>query len=151
MASNKKNGLNGFMFPKMTAAMDMAPVGLVLDIQRRNAEAMNEAMQCTMRGIQRAMMRQVAMVTRMVQDNTRIAETLGHETPDRRLQLQADLFGQAYRTSVEGARDMRAILTETEQEMSDIIGSRVAATWTEMQTAIASRPAKADTSATTGN
>lgn len=151
MASNKKNGLNGFMFPKMTAAMDMAPVGLVLDIQRRNAEAMNEAMQCTMRGIQRAMMRQVAMVTRMVQDNTRIAETLSHETPDRRLQLQADLFGQAYRTSVEGARDMRAILTETEQEMSDIIGSRVAATWTEMQTAIASRPAKADTSATTGN
>lgn len=151
MASNKKNGLNGFMFPKMTAAMDMAPVGLVLDIQRRNAEAMNEAMQCTMRGIQRAMMRQVAMVTRMVQDNTRIAETLGHETPDRRLQLQADLFGQAYRTSVEGARDMRAILTETEQEMSDIIGSRVAATWTEMQTAIASRPAKADTSVTTGN
>ena len=151
MASNKKNGLNGFIFPKVPAPMDMAPVGLVLDIQRRNAEAMSEAMQCSMRGIQKAMMRQVAMVTRMVQDNTRIAETLGHETPDRRLQLQADLFGQAYRTSVESAREMRAILTETEQEMSDIIGTRVAATWTEMQSAIAARPAKPETPATSSN
>ncbi len=146
MASNKKNGFNGFMFPK-SAQMDIAPVGLVLDIQRRNAEAMSEAMQCSMRGIQKAMMRQVAMVTRMVQDNTRMAETLGHEAPDRRLQLQADLFGQAYRSSVEGAREMRAILTETEQEMSEIIGSRVAATWTEMQSAIATRPVKPETAA----
>jgi hypothetical protein len=135
------------MFPKMTAPMDMAPVGLLLDVQRRNSETMREVMQCSMRGIQKAMMRQVAMVTRMVQDNTRMAETLGQEAPERRMQLQADLFGQVYRTSVEEAREMRAILAETEQEMSEIIGARVTASWTEMQSALHAGRAKPEAAA----
>jgi hypothetical protein len=137
MASTKKTDTIPFIFPKFPAGLEMPHVGPLFEAQRRNAQAMAEAMQCSMRGLQKAMMRQTEILTRVVQDNTRIGETLTAETPERRMQSQADLMGHVYRASVEGAREVRTILAETEREMSEIVGSRMSESLKELQTVFA--------------
>jgi hypothetical protein len=137
MSSSKKNKEFGFSFPNM--AMEMPPVGAFWDAQRKNAAAVTEAMQCTMRGLQKAMTRQAEMVTRMVQDNARLGESFAAETPERRMQLQADMIGHVYRMSADGVQEVRRILSETEQEMAEIIGTRFNEGFDEMQKVLVKR------------
>lgn len=135
MASTINNNGAKPLFPTMTAAFQMPNLGLFLEAHRRNTEAVAEAMQCSMRGIQKAMMRQGEMVSRMVQDNARIGETVSADSPERRMQLQANLMTHAYQTSLENAREVRAILAEAEKEMSEIVEARVTEGFKELQSA----------------
>jgi hypothetical protein len=68
-----------------------------------------------------------------------MGESLAAETPERRMQLQADMIGQVYRVSADGAQEVRKILSETERQMAEIIGSRLNEGFDEMQRAFAQR------------
>jgi len=135
MASSKRKNGSGGMFPTMEACFVVPQVGVIIEAHRRNAQAMAEAMQCYMRGIQKAMLKQGEMVTRMVQDNVRIGESLVANSPEQRMQVQADFVTHVYKVSVESAKDVRAILTDAEKEMSGIVEARLVQGFKEMQSA----------------
>ena len=94
------------MMPKQ--GISTSPVfdlNVLMETQRKNAQALSDAMQLGIEGIQQAVTRQNEMVGRMVQDNTSLASTLMREgTPEQKAQRHADLVRTSYEMTVRNAR-----------------------------------------------
>lgn len=109
---------------------------LMMETQRKNAQAMSEIMQLSFEGAQHAFSRQAELVGRMVQDNSNYASSILTEgTPEQKVQRQADLVRKSYEASVAGAREVSDIISKSNEEAAEIINRRITASLTEFKAA----------------
>ncbi len=125
------------MMPKQgLSAAPAFDLKLLMETQRKNFQAMTDAMQLGMEGVQQAMSRQAELLGRMVQDNSTIATSLMSEgTPEQKVQRQADMMRKSYETTIRNAREVSDIIAKSGEEAAEIINRRVSATLTEFKAA----------------
>lgn len=125
------------MMPKQgLSATPVFDIKQMMETQRKNMQAMTDAMQLGMECIQAAMSRQAEIVGRMVQDNSSFASTIMSEgTPEQKVQRQAELMRKSYETTIKSAREVGDILTKSGEEAAEILNRRVSASLTEFKAA----------------
>lgn len=106
----------------------------MMETQRRNFQAMTEAGRMAMTGWQALMQQQADMVSRMAQSQSEIfRESMKEGTPEEKIARQADMFRQAYESSVEQSKEMAEMMMKTNREAMDMIQKRVRCTLNEMR------------------
>lgn len=123
---------NGFSGP-YELPFDM---NAVLEAQRKNIQALNEAQQLALEGYQAIAQRQSEIISQIVEDNSAIArEVLNEETPERKVAKQTDLVKKVYERSVTNFRELSDMLAKSNQQAADIINKRVSANLAEIKAA----------------
>jgi phasin family protein len=108
----------------------------LMEIQRKNVQAVTDAIQLSMEGVQQLLSRQAELTARLVQDNSSYASTIMAEgTPEQKVQRQADLARKSYETTIKSARELSDILAKSGEEAAEIINRRVSATLSEFKDA----------------
>lgn len=121
--------LTGFAFP--------FDVKSVMESQTRNMQAITEAQQLAFEGLQAVAQRQSELVSQIVQDNTALAQEVFNEaTPEQKLAKQADLMKKVYEKSVRNIKEINDILAKSNQDASEVLNKRVAASLNEMKAAV---------------
>lgn len=123
----------------MSFGMDnmTAPLGLFVAMQKRNAEAMVEVFQCSLRSVQGALSQQNNMTARLAQDNSRFARDLMQEHgQDERMEIHSNMVQHVYNVSMENSRQVRELFQKAEVEMCDIVTRRMEQSWGDFNTII---------------
>ncbi|MCB1537564.1 MAG: phasin family protein [Rhodospirillales bacterium] len=108
----------------------------LMETQRKNVQAMTDAIQLGMEGVQHALSRQAEMMGRMVQDNSTLASALMAEgTPEQKVQRHADMMRKSYENTIRNAREVSDIIAKSGEEAAEIINRRVSATLAEFKSA----------------
>lgn len=125
------------MMPKQgLSTTPVFDVKAIMETQRKNVQAMTDAMQLGIEGIQAALSRQAELMGRMVSDNSDFASSLMTEgTPEQKVQRQADLMRKSYETTVKNAREVSDIIAKSGEEAAEIINRRVSASLSEFKDA----------------
>lgn len=111
-------------------------LGMIMETQRKNMQAITDVMQLGMEGLQHAVSRQAELMGRMVQDNSGYASTILTEgTPEQKVQRQAELVRKSYETTVASAREVGDIISKSGEEAAEIINRRVSASLAEFKAA----------------
>ena len=115
----------------------------LMETQRKNMQAMTEIQQATVENMQAIAQRQAEILSRMVQDNTTMAQQIMTEgTPEEKITRQADLVREAYEHSVSGLKELSEMIAQTGREAGEIINRRVTASLTEFKTTVEKAPGK---------
>lgn len=108
----------------------------MMETQRKNMQAMSDAMQLGMETVQQAMSRQAELMGRMVQDNSSYATAIMAEgTPEQKVQRQAELVRKSYEATVASARELNDMMMKSGEEAAGIINRRVSASLSEFKAA----------------
>lgn len=130
------NGMQSTLKDMMDAVPTSSPFDLktMMDLQRKNFQAMTEANQIAMTGWQALARKQAEMFTQMVQDNALIARAaLCENTPDGQIAKQGEAMKSSYEKAMANNREMTRMMTECTQEAARLIGDRIAATMSELK------------------
>ena len=112
-------------------------VKALLEIQRKNIEAVSEANKLAFEGFQAAGQRQAAILSQIVEDTSSIVkEITAEKTPEEKMTRQAELVKNAYEKSVTNWRELTDIIGESSKEASDIINRRVTSSLTELKSTL---------------
>jgi phasin family protein len=125
------------MMPKQGLSSSPAfDLRALMETMRKNTQAMTDAMQLGMEGVQAAMSRQAELMGKMVQDNSDFASSLMTEgTPEQKVQRQAELMRKSYETTIKNAREVSDIIAKSGEEAAEIINRRVSASLAEFKAA----------------
>jgi phasin family protein len=110
--------------------------GAILDIQRKNIEALTAASQTFTQGLQTVAQRQNEIARQQIEQFQSLLTSATPNAPvEDNLIKQADLVKAAYEKNVANARELRDILTKVSTEASDILSRRVVAGLDEIKAA----------------
>jgi phasin family protein len=108
-----------------------------LETQRKNIQALTEAQQLTMEGFQAIAQRQSEILSQLVEDNSSMAKQFISEgTPEEKIAKNAKLFKSVYERTVSNLKDLSEIVSKSNEEASNVINKRIAATMTEIQSSL---------------
>lgn len=135
-----QNSWNSFFNPDfikdMMPSTSMMPFDFstLMETGRKNMQAMTEMQQRTVEGWQAVAKRQAEIMSRIVQDNTTLAQQMMTEgTPEEKIARQADLVMTAYENSMTGITELSEMVAETSRETGKIINRRVTGSLTEFK------------------
>ncbi len=112
-------------------------LGNLMETQRKNMQALTEIQQMAVENIQAITQRQTEILSRMVQDNTAMAQQIMVEgTPEEKVVRQADMVRKAYEHSIDGMNELTELVRRSGKETSEIISKRVTASLTEFKSSI---------------
>lgn len=139
------------MMPKQgVSSTPVFDLKIIMETQRKNVQAMTDAVQLGMEGVQQAMSRQAELMAHIAQDNSSLASQLMTEgTPEQKVQRQAELMRRSYEETIKGAREVGDIISKSQEEAAGIINRRVAASLSEFKFAFDAREGMAQASRAT--
>lgn len=109
----------------------------IMELQRKNFEAFTEAQQLAFEGVQAAAQRQTELLSKIVEDNSVIAqEILGEGSPEQKVAKQTDLVKSVYERSVSNYKEISDLISKSNLKAADVINKRVTASLSEIKTAI---------------
>lgn len=109
----------------------------VMELQRKNAQAVIAAQQVAMESLQAIAQRQSEIMSQIVEDNSSIAkEILSEGTPEQKIAKQADLVKKSHEKTVTNMRELADMIGKSTTEASDIINKRISASLSEVKTAM---------------
>lgn len=109
----------------------------MMEAQRKNMEALTEAQQVAVTHLQAIAQRQTELLTRMVADNTALAQQiLAEGTPEEKMSRQADAVRKSYEMSVTNLAEMSDLVTQSGREAGEILNKRVTASLTELKSGL---------------
>ena len=112
-------------------------VKALLDIQRKNIEALSEANKLAFEGFQSAGQRQAEILSQILADTSSIVKEITAEnTPEEKMTRQAELVKNAYEKSVTNWRELADIIGQSGKDATDIINDRVNSSLTELKSAL---------------
>ena len=135
-------------FTKNLAAFSGFPfdINAIVDVQRKNFEAISAANKQAFEGLQAVAQRQSELLSQMAQDNSAVAqELLNTGTPEQKVAKQAELLQKNYEKSVANLQEISELLNKSNKGATDIINKRISASLTEVKAAIekgAKKPAQ---------
>ncbi len=128
------NSLMKMDLGKMPANTPMDMRG-IMELGRKNFQALTEAQQVAMESLQTIAQRQAEILSQIVQDqSSMVREIITEGTPEEKVARGADLIRKAYEKGIHGAREVSDMLNKSGREASDIINKRVASALNELKT-----------------
>ncbi|HEY8964736.1 MAG TPA: phasin family protein [Alphaproteobacteria bacterium] len=129
------------MMPKQgVSSTPVFDLKILMETQRKNVQAVTDAVQAGMEGMQQALTRQAELVGRIASENSNIATQLMTEgTPEQKVQRQAELMRRSYEETIQGAREVGEIISKSQEEAAEIINRRVTASLSEFKFAFDTR------------
>lgn len=99
----------------------------ILDIQRKNLEALTKASQAALHGVQEVAHKQAEVFQQSFAQATAAAEALGGAgTPEELAKKQADLYKTAFETALANAQKVTDVVTKANEATIEVINARVA-------------------------
>lgn len=126
-------------FSKLFEGFNASPVDMksFLETQRKNLQALSEAQQTAIEGIQTIAQRQSELLSQFVEDNSSIAkQTLSEGTPEDKMAQNADIFKSTYERNVNSLQEMSELIGQSNQKATGILNKRVTASVSELKSAI---------------
>jgi len=109
-------------------------VKTMMEMQRKNMQAMAELNQRTVQGWQALAQRQAEMVSDFLQDNSTLArESFTEGTPEQKMARQTEMFKKAYQRTLANSQELTQIVTSCTKEAGELINKRVLATLNEIK------------------
>lgn len=109
-------------------------LNILMETQRKNVQAVTDAVQLGMEGVQQAMTRHAELMGRIAQENSNIASQLMTDgTPEQKVQRQAELMRRSYEETIKGARELGGIISKSQEDAAEIINRRVTASLSEFK------------------
>jgi phasin family protein len=130
----------------MMPANTMFPfdLGSLMEMQRKNMQAITELQQMTVENLQAMTQLQTEMMSQIVQDNTDMAQQIMAEgTPEEKVALQADMMRKVYEHSMTGMTELGDLVAKSGKETGEVISKRVTASLTEFKSSVQKAKAKA--------
>jgi phasin family protein len=120
-------------------------VNTLLDIQRRNIEAVTAASQTVAQGLQIIAKRQGEIARQSVEQFRSLLSVTPASGPvEDKLIKQVDLAKTSFEKSVADARELSDLVTKVTEEATDILGRRVVASLDEVKAAVQSKTASSN-------
>ena len=117
-----------------TAQFDMQRV---LETQRKNSEAVGEAVKLGFEGYQTCLKRYSEIMSQFVEDQSSLAqELISDGTPEEKISKQTALIKKSYDKSVGNIREIADLLDKSNKKATELINKRVSDTLNELQSAI---------------
>jgi len=119
----------------------------LLDIQRKNMQALTEAQKQAFESLQTIAKQQSEILSQLVQDNAAIAqEIISEGTPEQKIAKQAELIKKSYEKSVSSWQGLFDLVVESGKETSDFISKRVSDSLSEVKTSVEKTKSPANSS-----
>lgn len=100
---------------------------------RKSVQACAEAQQLAMESLQTIIQRQTEIVSRIMHDNSAIAQEIINEgTPEEKIARSAEMIRNAYERTIDGMQEVGDIYNKSGKEACEIINRRVAACFDEI-------------------
>lgn len=104
---------------------------------RKNVEAITQANQLAVEGLQTAFQRQNEIMQQIVTDSTTLARDLLSEgTPEDKAIAHAERVKKSYETTLSNLKELGDIVANANQEAAEVINKRVAETLTEVKSSL---------------
>ncbi|PJB71516.1 MAG: phasin [Alphaproteobacteria bacterium CG_4_9_14_3_um_filter_47_13] len=136
----KFESLFGEEFTKNLAGFSSLPffdVKPLLDIQKKNFEALSEAGTLALEGLQAMAKSQTEFFSQAVENTSSIMqEVIGEGTPEQKAMRQADLAKKSYEKSVTNWREITEIARKSTKVAADVINGRVISSLTEFKSTL---------------
>ena len=147
---NSNNNFTDFLsqndFSKFFEGYSPSPIDMksFLETQRKNLQAVSEAQQSTLEGIQAIAQRQTELLSQFVEDNSAIAkQALTEGTPEEKIAQNADIFKATYERNINSLQEMSDLIGQSNQKATGILNKRVSASVNELKSAIKKQNSKA--------
>jgi len=147
---NSKNNFTDFFtqndFSKFFEGYNASPIDMksFLETQRKNLQAVSQAQQSTLEGIQAIAQRQTELLSKLVEDNSSIAkQALSEGTPEEKIAQNADIFKSTYERNINTLQEMSDMIGQSNQKATGILNKRVTASVSELKSAIKKQGNKA--------
>ena len=109
-------------------------VEAVLASQRKNIEALTQANQLAVEGVQAVARRQAEIAREAIDEaSTVLREIVQPTAPEERVAKQADLLKQTFERSLANARELALMLAKANTEAFDVVAKRVAQGFEEIR------------------
>lgn len=109
-------------------------VNAVMDTQRKNMEALNQASHTALEGAQAVAQKQAEVFKAAFDQMTSAAETLGKvTTPQDMLAKQADLCKSVYETALANTKKVTDMVTKCNDATAKVINARISAAFDEIK------------------
>jgi phasin family protein len=142
-------------FFDVDAAAKFGPEGVypfdysaLLEIGRKNFQALNEAHQLALSSYHSLARRQSELLSELVEENSDIGQVLFTEgTPQEKFIRQIDVAKTLYEHGVRHSRAISDIIRKSGNDAADVLNHRVSASLNEFKGALNKKPAKAKAAA----
>ena len=109
----------------------------LLEIQKKNIEAISAANKLAFEGFQAAGQRQAELFSQIAENNSfLVKDIVNGGTPEEKIAKHAELIKNNYEKSVANWQELTGIITESGKEASDIINRRFTASLTELKSTL---------------
>ena len=109
----------------------------IMELQRKNFQALSEASQCAVVGMQAAAQTQTELMSGLMENNSKLAkEMMADGAPEDKVSKQADILKRCYEISMNEGQKMADQMTKSNQEVADVLNKRISASLNEMKDAI---------------
>lgn len=116
----------------------------MMETQRKNMQALSEASQCAVFGMQSIASRLADIMSQMVEDNAQLAQVLMTEgAPEDKIAKNAEVFKTLYERSVKNMNDLSETISKSGSDATSVINNRVSASMGEIRTALEKNKKKA--------
>jgi len=109
----------------------------LLDIQRKNIEALSEAGTLALEGLQAVAKHQTEILSQVAEDTSAVVkEIMSDGTQEQKMARQTDLAKKSYDKSVANWRELNEIVSKSGKEATAIISDRVTSSLTELKSTL---------------
>jgi len=106
----------------------------LMDIQRKNIEAITQAQRTALEGMQALVQRQTEVTRKLLDDQLNAMQRIsGAGSPEERAQKQAEVAKQAYENAVQGSRELAEMSAKSQQEALELLHKRVGESFDEVR------------------
>ena len=112
----------------------------LMDTQRKNSEAINEALKVAGDGFQAYTRKCAEVMSQFVEEQSNITRELMKDgAPEEKISRQADLIQKNYEKSVGTAKELANLISESNQQATDVINNRIRDSLKEVRHALANK------------
>ncbi len=124
-------------------SMEAIDVNAVMDIQRKNLEALNKASQAAFEGVQAAAQKQAELFKAAFDQASTAAESLGKvSSPQDLVTKELDLCKAAFESSLANSKKVTDVVTKANDAAVKVINTRIAEAFDEMKGQMSKAKAK---------
>jgi phasin family protein len=109
----------------------------LISTQRRNIEAVQNANQLAIEGVQAVLRRQSEIMKSMVEESsTVLKELLAQGAPEQKIAQQTELVKTAFEKALANLRELTEMVAKSNTEAADVLAKRVGESLTELKGAL---------------
>ena len=118
-------------------------VDAVVSSQRRNLEALSQANQLAIEGMQAVARRQTEIFRQMMEEASQaMKDVMAAGSPEEKAGRQTELVKEAFKRAIGNMRELAEMVAKSQGEAFDVINKRVTESLDELKTVMAKKPGR---------